>query len=149
MDWGKPRNTSVRITGDPGEIRTEYLPTINTRTLSSGQSILMGDSMNFLQEQWKCKHSKPEQPTKRQEPSVIPSRSFAFLPSQHVGPDDGELGRHIFCYRFRQHNSCINWTNLHCCNLQHVSAIYGHHQVSHFTFTLYFLCYFLLLHWPI
>jgi hypothetical protein len=37
----------VRIVGDLAKIRTEYLPTINTRALPSGQY----DSMNRLQKQ--------------------------------------------------------------------------------------------------
>jgi hypothetical protein len=31
--------------------------------------------------------------------------------------------------------------------LQHVSVIYGHHQVHNYTFTFNFFCYFYTLHW--
>jgi hypothetical protein len=46
-------------------------------------------------------------------------------------------------YRFRRHNSCLNCIYLYCFSLQHVSAIYGHHEVNNFTLTLYLFCSYL------
>jgi hypothetical protein len=48
MGSGKPRKTSVRITRDPAEIRTEHLPNIKSRALYLGKPILIADSMTRL-----------------------------------------------------------------------------------------------------
>jgi hypothetical protein len=52
------------------------------------------------------------------------------------------VNKRVITYcEFHQCSSCINCPNLYFFSL-HVLAIYGHHQVNNFTFTLCFFCSF-------
>jgi hypothetical protein len=68
------KKTSVRITRDPAEIRTEHLPNMRSRVLSRDQPILIADSMTPL-----CVEVVKKKNSENPEQSVFSSSSFPFI----------------------------------------------------------------------